>query len=92
MAKATWNHRVVRRYRQGPGGVHYSWLEVTEVHYTGGKPRAFAVEMRAPSSGGDPDDNGSLDELHETLERMLKCLDRPILDEKADFPEGVDGN
>lgn len=100
MAKATWNHRVVRRYKDDvPEHMRKfcnkdcSWLEITEVHYKDGKPWAFAVDMKTVSAGGDVDDTdeSALDDLHETLERMMAALNKPILDEKADFPEEVDG-
>jgi hypothetical protein len=91
----TWNHRVVRRYkevaphmREALGTDEQVWLEITEVHYADGVPNCFALDLSKPMSGGDGEsDEERLKGLRWTLERMLKALDQPILDEKKDFPE-----
>lgn len=76
--RATWNHRVVRRHKDG-----VSWLEITEVHYRDFKPTTFAIEMGTPSAGGEGEaDAECLAELAETLDRMKAALAKPILDEK----------
>jgi hypothetical protein len=67
----TWNHRVVRHSQ-----AQYNlpdWLEICEVYYAGdevmGHTKGVAV-------GGE-----SIEELRKTLERMLACLDKPIVKE-----------
>lgn len=90
--RRTWNHRVVRRYATDGTGREYTYLELTEVHYSDAKPESFAVELRAPAAGGEPDDPGDaqlLADLRTTLERMLAAIDRPILDERRDFPDAT---
>ena len=79
----TWNYRVLRKYLPDKD---YTWLEITEVHYEDGKPVLYAEGIGPVTSGGDgqPDDE-SLTDMKWTLERMLEALDKPILDERADF-------
>jgi 1-acyl-sn-glycerol-3-phosphate acyltransferase len=93
--RRTWNHRVVRRYKPTPEalsaiyGDEQCWLEVTEVHYVDGKPDSYAVEMGTPMTAREPgepiDDEALLVELRETLQRMIRATEEPILDQKIDF-------
>jgi hypothetical protein len=93
--RRTFNHRVVRRYMTViDGQPEVSYLEVTEVHYEDGKPDTFAVHLGPPCAGGygleDAKDADLLAELRLTLQGMTAALDKPILDEKADFPQEVE--
>lgn len=78
---ATWNHRVVRRYSDAE-----TWLEITEVHYLNGKPDCFAMEGRVTAAVDGNDDDTALADLRLTLDRMIKALELPILDERTNFP------
>lgn len=66
----TWNHRVVRRGY--PNGEHL--YEIHEVYYDSEGKIEFMTE--------DPIDpvGDNLEELRVTLERMTRCLDKPVLD------------
>ncbi len=71
---STWNHRVIE-YRDPDGSI---WRMIHEVHYDDdGRPVAY-TERGAEVVGEDAD------EMRRTLERMLACLDKPVLVE-ADF-------
>lgn len=80
-----WNYRVVRRYSK-----HGHWLEVTEVHYSKGKPSVFpyggnflvAVTKDDLTNRSDPE---TLQELRAQLQQIQTAFDQPILDEKMDF-------
>jgi CBS-domain-containing membrane protein len=78
MPKETWNNRVVRRTY--PHEVVYA---IHEVHYTDYVPHSVTVDP-VPVAGE------SVDQLRNTLERMLRALDKPVLDYHEDFksPEG----
>jgi hypothetical protein len=97
----SWNHRVVRRYKSDVPehmkkfcNADCSYLEIAEVYYDeNGKPNGVTEGASAVLGGGDPDDTDEevMKGLRWQLEHMLIALDKPILDEKADFPEEVDG-
>lgn len=67
MTKHTWNHRVIKQTKGDE--VFYS---IHEVHYTDGKPD-MVTENPTPAFGE------TVDELRETLERMLASLDKDVL-------------
>jgi hypothetical protein len=60
-----WNHRIVRTEDE--------YLGICEVFYEDGKVLAHTDPL--PITGED------IEELRETLQHMLDCLDKPILDE-----------
>lgn len=66
-----WNHRVVRR-TVTEAGTSIDWLGIHECFYDEGREgwteNPVAVEGE------------TLDDLRETLERMLRALDKPIID------------
>jgi hypothetical protein len=64
-----WNNRVVRFKKDDD-----DWLEICEVFYHDGGPIGHTGE-------GVTVCGENVQELRVTLERMLKCLDKPILDE-----------
>ncbi len=78
----TFNHRVVRR-KNSKG---HPWLAIYEVYYDDNDkpdnrtldPVGVITEHDAPKG---------IKEMRETLERMLKCLDQPILDDEKHFKE-----
>ncbi len=68
----SWNYRVVRM--RDPDGTES--LHVCEVYYDkDGAPRSY-TEHAAGAMGE------SLTEICESLDRMIACLDKPILDER----------
>lgn len=85
-----WNHRVVRLDVKAG----HPYLAVTEVHYRKKKPVSYAVDWQPIGVDWRSDrtlekplkysDERALADLRKTLERMLKALDQPILDE-GDF-------
>ena len=68
-----WNHRVIRKLDLN-GDAYY---HIHEVYYpeVGAKPDKITVEPMTPY--GD-----TVEDLRWTLEKMLECLDKPILDYK----------
>lgn len=66
MPEHYWNHRLVK-YPNGSFGMH-------EAHYTRGKGDAHSITLDAVGVYGD-----TLEEVKETLERMLKALDKKPL-------------
>lgn len=69
----TWEYRVVRHTCEDD---NYTWFAIYEVYHNGSK-LSWTVVNKAPN-GDTPDD------LRSDLERMLKALDRPILERKGD--------
>jgi hypothetical protein len=67
---SSWNHRVVRFKGDE------DWYEICEVYYEE-DGSVFAHTAKGVSVCGE-----NIAELRETLERMLRCLDQDILDEK----------
>lgn len=68
-----WNHRVIKRSFRGE-----DFYQIHEVYYNDKKkPYLWTNDPIAP--GG-----ASLQELREELQRMLRCLDTPILIEDGD--------
>jgi hypothetical protein len=65
----TWNHRVVK-FKNDEG----DWYAICEVYYEDGKVYAHTSEGVGVSGE-------SIEELRETLRRMLDCLDKEVLDE-----------
>jgi hypothetical protein len=65
----TWNHRVVRHFSETEG----EWLGIHEAFY-GLDDKVVWTNDPVGVTGG------SIAELRETLERMLRCLDAPILE------------
>lgn len=71
-----WNHRVYKRTY--PNGevfyqIHEAFYETKESE----PPESYTTEPKALMEE-------SVEELRETLQRMLKCLDAPVLDYKED--------
>ena len=68
-----WNHRVVKRTYPEPSGE--TFYQIHEAYYGlngSGKPSITVDPMYAIGE--------SVDELRETLQRMLRALDKPVLD------------
>ena len=68
-----WNHRVVKR-RVVECGEEIDWFGIHEVFYGLDGGTAWTNEPVAV-------DGESVEELRETLERMLRALDTPIIDD-----------
>jgi hypothetical protein len=68
--KDTWDYRIVRQTKDGD-----EWLGVQEVYYDDetGKPIAHTIDLEIT---GD-----NIADLRKTLQRMLWCLDKEIVDE-----------
>ena len=66
---STWNHRVMLHKGADAGDDYYS---IHEVHYDDGRPVGYTEH------GVDVGGN-SVEELRVTLERMLRCLEQPVL-------------
>ena len=70
---STWNHRVVA-FDQSEHNLP-TWLAICEVYYDEeGTPHSH-------TAGGVSVDGESIEELRTTLERMLACLDKPVIEE-----------
>ena len=65
----TWNHRVVRFKHEGE-----DWYAVCEVYYNE-DGSIYAHTQDGVRVTGD-----NVEELRETLERMLRCLDQKIVE------------
>lgn len=72
----TWNHRVFRQTTRFDG----DWFTIREAFYDKDKetPHSWTTDAIAP--GGS-----SVEELRENLERMLRALDKPVLDEEEEL-------
>lgn len=67
----SWNHRVVKRIYPEPSGetfyqIHEAYYGLEDKPLITTEPKALVGE--------------SIDELRETLQRMLRALDKPVLD------------
>jgi len=84
-----WDHRIVRRY--APDGLDY--LAITEVYYAGNKPKTFAITPSAPfvALADFETDEERIAILREALDQMRLALDKPILDERVDFKDEIEG-
>ena len=75
-----WNHRVVKRIVREAGedvewfGIHECFYERSDESDPGWTDEPIAV-------GGE-----SVDELRETLERMMRALDKPVIDDTEKEP------
>jgi hypothetical protein len=69
----TWNHRVVRKRQDGE-----TWLGIHEVFYD-------LPDESGPAWTNDPIEvvGETIEELRDTLNHMLACLDKPIIDDTA---------
>ena len=81
-----WDYRVVRRESQDGSD---EWYSIQEVYYDDetGKPMAQTLDLQIE---GD-----TITGMKTQLERMINCLDQPVLDEIQDasvpFPTSDDG-
>lgn len=81
-----WNYRLVRRYHVPEDDLSYVML--TEVFYNGDTDESGA---RAFTSDGmvtlvcDDDTDDVVADIRQQLERQMAALEKPILDERADF-------
>lgn len=72
---ATWNHRVVKSVEAGD-----DLFAIHEVHYND-EGEIFGVTENPVVATG-----GNIEELRETLQRMLRALDTPVLEDgKIEF-------
>jgi len=70
-----WNHRVVRKTEAGE-----TLYMFAEVYYDD--------STKLPFSYGEPFYHGdTMDELKELTDRLIKALDKPVLDDATDFHE-----
>lgn len=70
----SWNHRVVRKEYTYPDGYVEVSYGIHEVFYVEGETSlAFTTNPVAPVGE-------SVEELRITLERMLRALDKPVID------------
>lgn len=77
--KPYWNHRVIE-FVEPDGG---PWLSIHEVYYDAdGNPQTYTEN--AIGACGD-----SMEELTQTLQRMMACLSKPVMKE-TDFSVGSD--
>jgi hypothetical protein len=67
-----WNHRVVRFKTDDPD--FSDWFEICEVYYHE-DGEAFSHTAEGVAVSGH-----SLEELRETLQRMLKAIDHPVME------------
>jgi hypothetical protein len=80
-----WNNRVVRHKASSITKGDCDMLSIHEVHYDeGGNP--VAVSELGVSVDGE-----NLEGLKTTLNRMLACLEKPILDYDGFGPDGYKG-
>ena len=70
--KMNWNHRVVRF--KAPDEIFTDYLEICEVYYE--DDVVVAHTEKGVSVGGN-----NIEEIRQTLLRMLDCLDKPVLEE-----------
>lgn len=77
MTNHTWNHRVIRHVTPVPNRPHLEeeYLQIHEVFYENGIPKSVTED--GVKIGGD-----TVEEMKETLERMIHCLSLPIIDKK----------
>ena len=69
----SWNFRVIRKDLPTEEGTQ-DWYSIQEVYYNDdGTPGAQTTDLEITAF--------SIDELKSTLEKMIKCLDKPILEE-----------
>jgi hypothetical protein len=76
----TWNHRVFAQPDGNDGDV---WYTIREAYYEDGKDRPNIWSMQADGVGGN-----SIAEMRDTLQRMLRALDTPILELENAGKEG----
>lgn len=69
----TWNHRVVKRTYPAPS--HETFFQIHEAYYYHGEGKTPSVTVEPTAPVGE-----TLEELRETLQRMLRALDKPVLD------------
>jgi hypothetical protein len=82
-----WNHRVLRhRQVEIPRLQRADYLVIHEVYFRDGEEATpHSCTTNGVYVGGD-----SIEELRETLERMLRCLDKPVLDYDTIVAKGAD--
>ena len=69
----SWNFRVIRKDLPTEEGTQ-DWYSIQEVYYNDdGTPGAQTTDLEITGS--------SIDELKSTLEKMIECLDKPIIEE-----------
>jgi hypothetical protein len=67
----TWNHRVFITHTE-----YGDWLDIRETYYNEeGNVEGWTMDAIAP--GGE-----TIEELRNELQRMLACLDKPVLEDK----------
>lgn len=70
-----WNHRVVRKKIEGQP----DYYAIHEAFYTSEKPDITTNPVDVATSDDDPDQT-PIESLRWTLEHMLNCLEKPVLD------------
>jgi len=65
-----WNHRVVKRQAKTTDDV---WYEIHEVYYENDEVEGMTENAISPAGT-------TLSELKEEIKRMLRCLEKPVLD------------
>lgn len=69
-----WQHRVVKRTYEYDGGNTETLYQIHEYFYNNGLPNPTITEEPVTLM------EDSIESLRTTLERMIKCLDAPVLD------------
>lgn len=79
-----WNHRVIKHVYDTPDGDQAVWYNIHEVYYN--EDGTIWAHTENPTAGHGE----TIEELRESLERMLKCLEFPILEEgKIEFHRDI---
>ena len=74
-----WNHRIIKR--EYPDAIEVVVYGIYEVYYNDKGVPTMCTEEPMRLWGE------SVKDLKETLKRMKRCLDEPVLDYDKDFPE-----
>lgn len=73
-----WNHRLIKR--KDPNGEEPDYYSIHEVYYND-DGNITGCTMNGVAASGE-----SADEVKKSLNRMIECLDKPILDYDDDIP------
>ena len=81
LSNSYWNNRVVKETRNGE-----TFYSIREVYYSKNKPIAWSEEARPAFGYDELTDDGKaifgVDSLRESLNRMIRACDKPVLVEK----------
>jgi len=76
-----WNHRVMHHVYKSPTGIEEEFFEIHEVYYDD-NDKVDGYTKNAIAPGGN-----TVEELRAELQRMLDCLNKPVLEyeEESNF-------